>query len=694
MSLATVARSVAIAVAVLVASISPEAFAGGKGPDGYERWSDDIVDLFDSLPVQENGRLKPAQTFARYKLMRMNGSKRMRMDVDGKELKLSASEWLLDCLFRPELAKQLPVFKVNNPAVMEAIGVKPHGKPRERYSYAEITADPSVMPELKRRVGDMATIIRDADRDEEGKKIKQDPVKSGLLALNNAIDEFDWIVNAFGFASGGLPVDLGEVSSEFEKSGTGKTRISYFLENFDKIIAVARGEGGEDFVEKVREGFRRLEFDMSAAGVKDKRSEVSLAMFPPISRDDEEWVKPGYLIESLSFRADELPLEERQKFAAWALPKIKSLEAMAASADDPDTFLAELKKLHGPIVAEAKARGEYGKIELELFNYKAAFFHWAMAFYLFGFLVLAFTWLAPTSGFAKYAGMGVWGLVGFATLALICGIVYRCIIVGRPPISTLYETILFITAAAVLLCLLIERVDRKKIALACASIIGVGGMFLAMRFEIKEAADTLKVLEAVLRSNFWLATHVICINIGYSAAILAGVIAHVYIFAKLFGSKNKDFLKAVVRMVYGVTCFGLLFSLVGTVLGGVWANDSWGRFWGWDPKENGALMICLGALALLHARMGGFIRDLGVCMAAVFILMITFFSWWHVNELGVGLHSYGFTSGVMFWLTLTYITESIVIGFGVWVFFRDRAAKGGGGKKSPQAPEKIEPSEA
>ena len=204
---------------------------------------------------------------------------------------------------------------------------------------------------------------------------------------------------------------------------------------------------------------------------------------------------------------------------------------------------------------------------------------------------------------------------------------------GRPPISTLYETIPFITVVAVILCLLIEFFDRKGIALASSLAVGIIGIFLTWRFEIKEARDTLKVLEAVLRSNFWLATHVIAINIGYAAALLAGLIAHIFIFSKRFKIGSDDLRRSITKMVYGITCFGLLFALVGTVLGGVWANDSWGRFWGWDPKENGALMICLGALIMLHARMGGYIKDLGMNIIAVLILVITVFSWWHVNQL-------------------------------------------------------------
>jgi cytochrome c biogenesis factor len=95
-------------------------------------------------------------------------------------------------------------------------------------------------------------------------------------------------------------------------------------------------------------------------------------------------------------------------------------------------------------------------------------------------------------------------------------------------------------------------------------------------------------------------------------------------------------------MIYGVVCFATLFSLVATVLGGIWADQSWGRFWGWDPKENGALLVVLWNAIILHARWGGFARERGVAVLAVFGNVIGSLSWFGVNMLGVGLHSYGF----------------------------------------------------
>jgi hypothetical protein len=120
-------------------------------------------------------------------------------------------------------------------------------------------------------------------------------------------------------------------------------------------------------------------------------------------------------------------------------------------------------------------------------------------------------------------------------------------------------------------------------------------------------------------------------------------------------------------MIYGTTCFALFFSFVGTVLGGLWADDSWGRFWGWDPKENGALIIVIWNALILHARWGKIIGARGLAMLAVGGNIVTGWSWFGVNELGVGLHSYGFTEGVLFNLSLFILSQLAVIVLGLFL---------------------------
>jgi ABC-type transport system involved in cytochrome c biogenesis permease subunit len=166
----------------------------------------------------------------------------------------------------------------------------------------------------------------------------------------------------------------------------------------------------------------------------------------------------------------------------------------------------------------------------------------------------------------------------------------------------------------------------------------------------------------VLDKNIWLATHVVIITLGYSAMFLAGILATVFILRGLF-SRNLTASagKNLTRAVYGILCFATLFSFVGTVLGGIWADQSWGRFWGWDPKENGALLIVIWCAVMLHARWGGLVRERGLMAMAVFGNIVTAFSWFGVNMLGVGLHSYGFMEKAFWWLQAFNATQVALI---------------------------------
>jgi len=213
-----------------------------------------------------------------------------------------------------------------------------------------------------------------------------------------------------------------------------------------------------------------------------------------------------------------------------------------------------------------------------------------------------------------------------------------------------------------------------RVALSLAPILGAVGLFLAFRYETTEAADTMPQLVAVLDTNFWLSTHVTTVTLGYAAGLKAGVVGAIYLFGRLVGWKrdDPDFYRVLGRVTYGILAFGLVFSVVGTILGGIWANDSWGRFWGWDPKENGALMIVLAELAIIHARIAGWLRDPGTCLAAVANFAVVVFSWWHVNQLGAGLHSYGHTDGVMRAILISYACVAAVLALGVTAILLDR----------------------
>ena len=170
----------------------------------------------------------------------------------------------------------------------------------------------------------------------------------------------------------------------------------------------------------------------------------------------------------------------------------------------------------------------------------------------------------------------------------------------------------------------------------------------------------------------------VCITLGYAATFVAGLLGLFYILwgvltPKMTAAAGKE----VIRMLYGVLCFAIILSFFGTVLGGLWADDSWGRFWGWDPKENGALIIVLWNALVLHARWGGMVKDRGMAMLSIGGNIVTSWSWFGVNELGVGLHSYGFTEGVLKALGLFMLSQLAVIAIAMipqnrWWSFKKR----------------------
>jgi ABC-type transport system involved in cytochrome c biogenesis permease subunit len=220
----------------------------------------------------------------------------------------------------------------------------------------------------------------------------------------------------------------------------------------------------------------------------------------------------------------------------------------------------------------------------------------------------------------------------------------------------------------------LEKFFKNAIASVAAGAIGCATLIIAHHLSL--SGDTLEMMQAVLDTNFWLATHVVIVTAGYSATFLAGFLAIIYLLRGLLSTTlDKPTADSLGRMTYGILCFATLFSFVGTVLGGIWADQSWGRFWGWDPKENGALMIVIWNALILHARWGGMVKTRGIMVLAIFGNIITAWSWFGTNLLGVGLHSYGSQSAVAYWLFVFVGTQLVLIALGLipldkWRSFR------------------------
>ncbi|MEX0776832.1 MAG: cytochrome c biogenesis protein CcsA [Phycisphaeraceae bacterium] len=303
------------------------------------------------------------------------------------------------------------------------------------------------------------------------------------------------------------------------------------------------------------------------------------------------------------------------------------------------------------------------KARFEVFFNDFAPFYWGVVLYLVTFLLACGSFVCVGLGLptaARTFGRSALLVLVLTFLLHSVGLAARMYITGRPPVTNLYSSAVFIGWFAVVLGLAIEWFYRNSLGAALTALIGAASLVIAHGLA---AGDTMEMMQAVLDSNFWLATHVIAVTIGYAATFVAGFVGIVIIalgVASAVAPVDKRLIRNAASILYGVIAFALLFSFVGTVLGGIWADQSWGRFWGWDPKENGAVLIVLMTALILHARWAGLIRARGMAVLAVGGNIITAWSWFGTNMLGVGLHSYGFMDSAAFWL-ITFVTSQLLI---------------------------------
>jgi ABC-type transport system involved in cytochrome c biogenesis permease subunit len=347
-------------------------------------------------------------------------------------------------------------------------------------------------------------------------------------------------------------------------------------------------------------------------------------------------------------------------------PRTEAFERIVAAYERQDTaaFNAALAEYQHQLAAALPPETSLGRVAFETYFNHVGPFNLSSWLYLGAFVLGCLALLGWTRAWNRAA-------LAATVVALavhLFAIVGRIVISGRPPVTNLYSSAVFIALAAVVMGLIIEAAFRLGFANLVGSFLGFGGLYIGhlLNTEVPSfKGDTVTVLQAVLDTQFWLATHVVCITLGYTATFLAGMLGVKYILrGVLTPSLTPQVKDALTRMIYGTLCFAIFFSFVGTVLGGLWADDSWGRFWGWDPKENGALIIVLWNALVLHARWDGWARQRALAALAVGGNIVTAWSWFGVNELGIGLHSYGFTEGVLLWLGIFVASQLLVIALG------------------------------
>jgi ABC-type transport system involved in cytochrome c biogenesis permease subunit len=294
-------------------------------------------------------------------------------------------------------------------------------------------------------------------------------------------------------------------------------------------------------------------------------------------------------------------------------------------------------------------------IDLELLFNRQQPFQWAWVLMLLAAILLAVS--TAFQGRPMYLA----GLVFYiSSLALQSfGFFTRIWISGRPPVSNIYETVIWVAFMSAVFALVLELIYRRRVIALGGAMVATLGLVLADQMPL--ALDPkVSPLVPVLRSNYWLTVHVLTIVSSYAGGTLAWVMGNLTLGLLVFGKGKRETLKTLTQFTYRAMQIGVLLLAAGTFLGGWWAAESWGRFWGWDSKEVGALVALIVYVIPLHARFIGWVKDFGLAVCAVICYAAVMMSWYGINFVFPGgLHSYGFGSGggplLVMWLGLINI---------------------------------------
>jgi len=591
--------ALALAALWLASSLSP-------------RRADKQLDLegFGRLPILANGRIKPLDTVARSSLLQLQGRQRVS---SGSGATLAPTAWLATVFFDSARADRLRTFEIVHPEVLTLFNLRPEdGDGGKRFSFVQLSGG---FPELMRQ-----------------SQLAQQTDTAARSAFQRAVIQLHLNLNLYHELKHTLaPPDTADFLGE----------LLDFQQNLAAGVAAVRARQQNEPYDEA--AFNRM---LSLGARFDTLSTASsLRPIPPnvSNASNDNWRTTGTALLNTfeTGLVDHNVLAYAGLAQAWRGQKHEQFnEIVRLYRDQLQTqFASALRK------TDTEAR----------FNAAAPFYR-SMLLYVLAFVLAIVSWLK----WPDVLGRTAFWLILCAFVATSAGIATRMWLEGRPPVTNLYSSALFVAWGAVLLCLVLEALYKNAIGSVAAGLIGFSALLIAHHLSL--SGDTLEMMRAVLDSNFWLATHVIIITIGYSATFLAGFLALIYILRGLFTrSLDKATATALSRMVYGIVCFATLFSLVGTVLGGIWADQSWGRFWGWDPKENGALIIVIWNAIILHARWGGLVRQRGLMCLAVFGNIVTAWSWFGTNMLGVGLHSYGFMDAAFWWLSAFVVSQLAAI---------------------------------
>jgi ABC-type transport system involved in cytochrome c biogenesis permease subunit len=624
--------------------------------------------------------------------------------VEKTAVEVKAIDWLAQVLFAPEKADKLKTFLIDHDQVLGLLNQKltENGK---FYSYNELQPFLSNIDSSARKAGEVETELRDSFQQNIielyrslliYKKLKHSlsppttPDRPEMLEQLGVTDlvysaEKDRARSDEYLRFRKLTAELSKDSSVVQLGSEEFARVVFFVDRYNQANLwteflpippiVAEGDGKWMKVTESLVGSEPLE---SREKQNMDPARFALTLRELLSLEKTE------LKERISYIRENQKLDPSALFATQYAEAIKVREgvdpvilqyedlAFAYSDQNVSEFNRLVNELYDLTTKRAGSTASTLSFE-KTFNGFEPFYRSAIA-YVVIFIVAALSWLIPAikrdSELVRTLRNSAYYLTIIVLVCHTFGLAARMWIEGRPPVTNLYSSALFIGWASVLLCLGTEKYIRLGIASAMGALIGFSSLVIAHSLSLDSSlnptGDTMEMMRAVLDSNFWLATHVVIITIGYSTTYLAGFIGIAYVFFHIgyiiSGKPENKLKKTLDSMIYGITCFSLLFSLVGTILGGIWADQSWGRFWGWDAKENGALLIVIWNALLLHARFSGIAKTRGLACIAIFGNVVTSWSWFGTNMLGVGLHSYGFMDKAFNYLMMFIISQMVIIG--------------------------------
>jgi len=596
--------------------------------------TDFTFNKFGQLPLVFNGRLKPMDSLARNSLLEIREKQTLNTepwkDWNDNPKIISANEWLINVMMNPAVADTWPVFRVDNSDLITLLKLPDANTAQQQdgkhYSWNQIA--PS-----------FDLINKENDRIQKIEAVERSAYERAVVKVFERLMLYEQLKNTL------QPQDVPDWKQE--------------LADYEALIpagiAAIRAQ-------QVEQKYDQTVFNAFANDLQqlDEMSQLDAPLVVPPQNSSGNWQRVGTVL---------LNAAKGEKISPAILAYATMIDTFKKG--DAAAFNAALADYRSSLVPNFSSA--LHKARSEVFFNQMQPFYAALVIYVIAGLLAICSWFNLSETLRRSA---VW-LIGLAFVIHTIGLIYRMVLEGRPPVTNLYSSAIFIGWGAVVLGLVLEKIHRNGIGAVAAA--GVGFITLVIAQNLAVDGDTMEMMRAVLDTNFWLATHVVAVTTGYASTFVAGFLALIYILRGVFTKTlDETTSKSLARMIYGIVCFATLFSFVGTVLGGIWADQSWGRFWGWDPKENGALIIVLWNALILHLRWGGMIRERGLVNCAIFGNVVTSWSWFGVNMLGIGLHSYGFTDAAFKWLMLFVISQLgfIVLGLlpaRMWRSFQARA---------------------